>query len=401
MKTNPASPVVPIACGGTGGHLFPGIAIAEELQARGATPKLLVSDKAIDQAGLQSAPHLAAVVLPAVGLSRGRALSFVRHFWTSWRFTGRLFDAQPPSAVLGMGGFTSAPAILSARSRGARTFIHEANSVPGRANRFLARLVDEVFIYFPQAEGRLKNRSILRTGMPVRSRFQKTDPLEARAALGLDPKRPVLLIMGGSQGAHAVNQIVLQAIPMIHRIFPDLQYLHLTGESDDLQARAAYANVEARAVIRPFLVQMDLALAAATLAVSRAGASSLAEFAAMGVPALLIPYPAAVHDHQLWNARAFASSGAACCLEQRQATPETLIPLLTKLMDQAGQQKAAHALEDWHFPMAAQQIAGEILARIGFAPRPAEAGPRDPLAQPSRRETESFRKKELLELAGT
>jgi UDP-N-acetylglucosamine--N-acetylmuramyl-(pentapeptide) pyrophosphoryl-undecaprenol N-acetylglucosamine transferase len=355
-------PLVAIACGGTGGHLFPGIAVGEELSRLGCEILLLVSEKEIDEQAIKSAYGMRVVALPAVGLQRGQLGKFVRGFAKSFVAVRRVFAARSPRAVVGMGGFACAPPILAGKSFSAATFLHESNSVPGKANRLLAPLVDQVFVGFPQATARLHNRNVSVTGTPVRPQFQPTAAEACRLALGLDPKRPVLLVTGGSQGASALNRLVFEALPLLQSTVPDLQYLHLTGPNDEANARAQYAAQKAKAVVHPFLTEMELALGAATLAVSRAGASSLAELAAMQVPAILIPYPTAADNHQFYNAHAFASAGAAVRLDQAEATGDKLAALVLQLLRDEKDMKGRIA--EWHAPNAAVAISERVIASL-------------------------------------
>src|SRR5688572_2075967 len=273
MKNASAKTFVAIACGGTGGHLFPGIAVGEELMERDCEILLLVSKKEIDQQAVKSAYRMRVAALPAVGLQAGQPGKFLRGFAKSFVAVRRLFRERRPLAVLGMGGFACASPILAGKMVRAATFLHESNSIPGKANRWLAPWVDRVFVGFAQAGARLENRNMLVTGTPVRPQFQPTAPESARLALGLDPKRPVLLIMGGSQGASAINKLFFDALPALQLAAPELQFLHLTGPNDEENARAQYAAQKVKAVVHTFLTEMELALAAATIALSRAGAS--------------------------------------------------------------------------------------------------------------------------------
>jgi UDP-N-acetylglucosamine--N-acetylmuramyl-(pentapeptide) pyrophosphoryl-undecaprenol N-acetylglucosamine transferase len=360
MTSQPA-PTIAIACGGTGGHLFPGVAVAEQLVRRGCRPLLLISPKEVDQQAVKTASGMDVVTLPAVGLSRGHSLAFLRGFVRSYRAARNHFKTTPPRAALAMGGFTAAAPILAAKRLGARTFLHESNTIPGRANRRLAWVVDEVFVGFPQAAARLRNRCVLLTGTPVRRQFQPRDAYTCRVALGLDPKRPVLLVMGGSQGASGINELLTRTLPLLCQGAPELQLLHLAGPNDAEKITAACNQLRLKAVVHIFLTEMELALGAATVAISRAGASSLAELAAMRVPAVLIPYPAATDDHQSHNARAFEQTGAARLLEQKTATPESLAcPVLALLESAAARESMQAALAQWHSPNAAEQIAEEL-----------------------------------------
>jgi UDP-N-acetylglucosamine--N-acetylmuramyl-(pentapeptide) pyrophosphoryl-undecaprenol N-acetylglucosamine transferase len=279
-----------------------------------------------------------------------------------------LFQTLRPAAVLAMGGFTSAPPVLAARRFGAKTFLHESNTIPGRANRWLARWVDQAFVGFPQAEGRLAAKSVAVTGTPVRADFQARDVAESRLALGLEANRPVLLVMGGSQGASGVNDLIVNSLPALARHALQWQWLHLAGPNDVEKVQRAYARHEMKAVVRPFLTEMELALAAATASVSRAGASSLAELAALRLPALLVPYPVAADNHQWHNARAFEETGAAQLLEQRHATPEKVSQVLRELMEDTDERKTIKtALTRWHAPNAAQLVADKILQSVSHA----------------------------------
>ena len=360
MTSQPA-PTIAIACGGTGGHLFPGLAVAEQLVRRGCRPVLLISPKDVDQQAVKTASGMDVVTLPAVGLSGGNRLAFLKGFVRSYRTAREHFRSCPPRAALAMGGFTAAPPILAAKQLGARTFLHESNTVPGRANRWLAWVADEVFVGFSQAAGRLHNRRVLLTGTPVRRQFHPCDAYPCRVALGLDPTRPVLLVMGGSQGASGVNDLVTRTLPLLHRNAPDLQLLHLAGPNDAERIAAACNALRLKAVIHPFLAEMELALGAATVAISRAGASSLAELAAMRVPSVLIPYPAATDNHQFHNARAFTENGAALLLDQKTATPDSLAALVLPLLERnTARDSMQAALARWHSPHAAEQIAEEL-----------------------------------------
>ena len=396
--------MIAIACGGTGGHLFPGLAVAEQLLKRGCSVTLLVSPKEVDQQAVKAAmerqsptrreegnqrEHLGAsmrvVTLPAVGLQNRNYFSFAISFVRSYFAARKVFGQSRPTAALAMGGFTSAPPICAARNIGAKTFLHESNTIPGRANRWLSRFVDQCFIGFPQAAGRLRNRNVTVTGTPVRPQFQPRDAASCRTALGLEPELPTILVMGGSQGASGINELVVKTLPFFSSrggdahgsafaqklrrdrvtrptAAGDLQFFHLTGAADVEKVRSAYAKAGARAIIHPFFGEMELALGAATVAVSRSGASSLAELAAVRVASVLIPFPAATDNHQFFNARAFEETGAARLLEQKAATAETLVRLMLELLeDSAVRERMQAALAKWHMPRAAEQIAETML----------------------------------------
>jgi UDP-N-acetylglucosamine--N-acetylmuramyl-(pentapeptide) pyrophosphoryl-undecaprenol N-acetylglucosamine transferase len=374
MNSTTARPFVAIACGGTGGHLFPGIAVAAELRARGAECALLISRKDVDQQAARTAPDLEAIALPGVGLSWRHPVKFLRGALESHREAKRCFESRSPRAVLAMGGFTSLPAVLAARRCGAKAFLHESNAIPGRANRWLARLADEAFISYESAAEGFAARRVTLTGTPVRERFQPQDAAAARTALGLDPRQPVLLTMGGSQGAHGVNDLVLAALPALAAQAPALQFIHLTGEGEEARVRAAYNAAGRRASVMAFCSDMEVAMGAATIAVSRAGASTLAELAAMRLPSILVPYPHAVDNHQWFNGRALERSGAARMLWNHHSSPADLVRVVTELLaDSSLRATMAAALFRWHHADAAARIAGRILSVIGH-PEPAAAG---------------------------
>jgi len=225
--------------------------------------------------------------------------------------------------------------------------------------------VNHAFVGFPAASRRLHNHCVTTTGTPVRAEFRPRDAAESRLALGLHPDRPVLAVIGGSQGASGINDLVMRSLPLVSRAVPLLQWFHLTGPNDEARVSRAYADLGLSAVVKPFFSEMELVLGAATAAISRAGASSLAEFAAMQVPALLVPYPAATENHQLHNAQAFVETGAARLVVQDQATAETLVEtLLDFLESRAVRDTAQKALARWHSPGAAEQIAEAILESI-------------------------------------
>lgn len=354
--------MIAIACGGTGGHLFPGLAVAEQLLKRGCTVTLLVSPKEVDQQAVKMARGMKIVTLPAVGLQNRNYLSFAASFVRSYFAARKAFRNCPPAAALAMGGFTSAPPICAAKNVGAKTFLHESNTIPGRANRWLSRFVDRCFVGFPQAAERLRNRNVTVTGTPVRPQFQPRDPASCRAALGLEADVPTILVMGGSQGASGINELMVNSLGLLASGQRKVQFLHLTGPGDAEKVRSSYAKAGLRASLHPFLAEMDLALGAATVAVSRSGASSLAELAAVRVPSVLIPFPAAVDNHQFFNAKAFEETGGARLLEQKAATPETLVRLMLELIEDTGvRDRTQAALVKWHTPRAAEQIAETIL----------------------------------------
>jgi len=356
---------IAIACGGTGGHLFPGLAIAEKLASRGCEVMLLISSKEVDQHAVKNATGFRVVTLPAVCLQRRGELAFIRGLGRSYVAARNVFKAETPDAVLAMGGFTSAGPILAGKAMGARTFLHESNIIAGRANRWLAWVADHAFIGFSSAAKQLKRCRITVSGTPVRSQLRRRDAATCREALGLEASRPVLLVTGGSQGASGINQKIAGALPLFAKLAPEWQWLHLAGPTDADELRRTYADLHLNAVVHPFFDRMELALGAASAAISRAGASSLAELAAIRLPALVIPYPAAADNHQWHNAQAYAATGALRFIQQNLAMPETLTELVLDLVRcESVRQAIQEALARWDRPQAADDIAENILEDV-------------------------------------
>ncbi len=362
--TQSSAPTIAIACGGTGGHLFPGLAVADQLVKRGCAVTLLVSPKEVDQQAVKMVRGMKVVTLPAVGLQNRNYFSFGWSFLKSLLAAGKAFEGGKLAGALAMGGFTSAPPIFAAKKLGAKTFLHESNTIPGRANRWLSRFVDECFIGFPQAASRLRNGNVTVTGTPVRPQFQMRDPAACRTTLGLEAALPTILVMGGSQGASGINDLFVKSLPLL-TTNRKLQFFHLSGPTDAEKVRQVYSAAGVRAVVHPFFAEMEVALGAATVAVSRSGASSLAELAAVRVPSVLIPFPAATDNHQFFNAKAFEENGAASLLEQKVATPDSLCRMILEYTnDGAARERAQAALAKWHMPQAAEQIAETMLKAI-------------------------------------
>jgi UDP-N-acetylglucosamine--N-acetylmuramyl-(pentapeptide) pyrophosphoryl-undecaprenol N-acetylglucosamine transferase len=374
MPSESHAPLIAIACGGTGGHLFPGLAVADALSQAGADLAIFVSNKAVDRAAMAVArPRMQVEYLEAVGWSARRPWRFVRGAVRSWRRVARSFQDCCPDAVLAMGGFTSLGPVLEARRLGVPSFLHESNTIPGRANRWLARWVDAVYVGFPEAAQRLRAREVREVGTPVRADIRPRSQRDCRQALGLDPDRPLLLICGGSQGARPINRLVVDALDLFRDRLPHLQFLHLSGRDDAAMVEAAYRQRGLRAGVHSFLDPMGEALGAADMAVSRAGASALAELAASRLPSLLIPYPTATDNHQVFNARAYADVDAARWCPQDDLNAEILVGHVTAVLNDPNRaDRMRHALARWHRPKAAMEIARRILqsvARGGVDPR--------------------------------
>ena len=313
-----------IAGGGTGGHLFPALAVGEVLLARGHEVMIFISEKDVDALATKDRTEFRFEKLPSIGMPKifsPAIVGFLKRFNDSLAPCRRLYRKFQPHAVLGMGGFTSTAPILAGRMRKIPTFVHESNAIPGKANRLNARMTDAVLLGFEACARYFPNSRFQVTGTPIRKSLTRRVPREeALAAFGLSPDRKTLLVMGGSQGAHGINEAAIKALPLLKDL--PLQVIHLTGPDDEQVAAANYRREEIPAHVSAFCHQMELAYSAADLALSRSGAASLSELSYFGVPSLLIPYPHAAENHQVLNAAIFARDGAAIVVEQGQVSME-------------------------------------------------------------------------------
>jgi UDP-N-acetylglucosamine--N-acetylmuramyl-(pentapeptide) pyrophosphoryl-undecaprenol N-acetylglucosamine transferase len=322
-----------IACGGTGGHLFPGIAVAEVLQTRGHEVMLLISEKDIDAVALSGHTNFLVEKLPTVGLPSPFSpafFGFTRRFFESLSLCRSLYRKFKPHAVLGMGGFTSTAPVLAGRIRGIATFIHESNAVPGKANRWTARLVNAVMLGFKECAPFFPKTRTEITGTPVRTELVHLDRADARRKLGLQEDLPTLLVMGGSQGASGINQALIKALPFLQGV--PLQVIHLSGARDERLVADNYHRQNVPAYIGAFHHRMEEVYSASDLVVARAGAASLAEFASFSLPGILIPFPYATDDHQTRNAEIYAHADAAILLKQSDISGELLARKIRELM---------------------------------------------------------------------
>jgi UDP-N-acetylglucosamine--N-acetylmuramyl-(pentapeptide) pyrophosphoryl-undecaprenol N-acetylglucosamine transferase len=334
-----------IACGGTGGHLFPGIAVAEVLRDRGHEVMLLISEKEIDALAVSGQKNFRVEKLPSIGLPSAFSpglFGFAQRFYESLSVCRALYRKFKPQVVLGMGGFTSTAPVLAGRLRGIATFIHESNAVPGKANRLTARMVQAVMLGFKECAPFFPKSHTEVTGTPVRTELVRLDRREARRRLGLQEDVPTLLVMGGSQGASGINQALIKSLPFLHGL--RLQVIHLSGARDERLISDNYRRENIPAYIAAFYHRMEEAYSAADVVVARAGAASLAEFAAFSLPGILIPFPYATNDHQTRNAEIYARANAAVLLKESELSGELLARKIRELMQdpQRMQQMAAN-----------------------------------------------------------
>ena len=330
-----------IACGGTGGHLFPGIAVAQEAKRRGWETLLLISEKQIDALAVQGHADLRFEKVAAVAMPKLLSLKMPGFLWRLWKtrqHCRQLLVQFEADAVLGMGGFTSLPPVWAGKGLGLRTFVHESNAVPGKANQLTSRFCTGVLLgleacakFFPAGKTTV-------TGTPLRTALlTKPDRAEALRFFGLSDTKQTVLVMGGSQGARGVNRAMVEALPLLAA--SGVQVLHITGPGEYETLQAAYAVSPVASSVVPFCQEMGLAYATADVAVSRSGASSLTELSAFGLPVILVPYPTAADDHQRRNADVFTAAGAAVAVEEADLGGGKLGDLLTGLLADAPERK--------------------------------------------------------------
>lgn len=308
-----------IACGGTGGHLSPGIALAEGLNARGHETTLLISRKQVDTRLIAKYPHLRFVRVPGAPFTLQPAglLRFgwqqTAAFWTS----ARLIRARRPRVIVGFGGFTTTGIIIVAALFRRTVALHEANRVPGRAIRLLGGLARRLYLPPGVPMARVRRARIRHVGLPVRREILPLPRETARARLGFDPAGKVLAIFGGSQGAAALNQWVRDHLERLAG--EGIQVCCVTGlgkGGDETRMLPGPSGRRMKAVFMPFCDDVATLLSAADLVVSRAGAGTIAELMRCATPAILVPFPHAADNHQWANARFFEQQGGGIAFDQ-------------------------------------------------------------------------------------
>jgi UDP-N-acetylglucosamine--N-acetylmuramyl-(pentapeptide) pyrophosphoryl-undecaprenol N-acetylglucosamine transferase len=351
-----------IAVSGTGGHVYPGIALAEELRARHPGLPIVF-------AAARGKPGIDWIERAGFPVRTVRLRGFARRPGMAWLLFPfalaagcagalALILGEHPTLVVGTGGYVSGPFVLFAAMLGVPTLILEQNSVPGVATKLASLIAREVHVAVPDSVARLPRRGHARvSGNPVRASVERGDAAAFRAQHRLDPARPLVLVLGGSQGARALTEAAIGAARALGEDAP-LHILVQAGRGDVERARAAVAGAPSWLRVTEFVHDMGAAYAAARLVVARAGAMTLAELAASGRPAVLVPYPFAAGDHQTANARFVEREGAARVVPQGELTPQGLADLISGLLAD-----------------------GETLDRMGAAARgSANAGARERIA---------------------
>jgi UDP-N-acetylglucosamine--N-acetylmuramyl-(pentapeptide) pyrophosphoryl-undecaprenol N-acetylglucosamine transferase len=352
-----------LAGGGTGGHVIPAIAIANQLKKSYAAEVLFIGTaRGIENRLLPAAGFPLRLVrvgaLKNVSLVTRlkTALDLPRAIWDA----GRMLNEFAPDVVIGVGGYASGPAMLAALVKHIPTLAFEPNVVPGFANRMVARFASAAAVHFEETAKYFRHAEV--TGVPVRHAF-----FEIPAKRG---GTPTLLVFGGSQGAHAINEAMFRCLSVLRREAPGIHVIHQTGERDYNDALAVYGALGESAEVFKFIEDMPAAFARADLVVCRSGASTVAEIAAAGKPAVFVPFPRAADDHQRVNAEALARHGAAVVVEESKLEGVWLAETIaTLLQDPKRLQRMSESVRGLAHPDAARDIAA-MAARVAGIEEP-------------------------------
>jgi UDP-N-acetylglucosamine--N-acetylmuramyl-(pentapeptide) pyrophosphoryl-undecaprenol N-acetylglucosamine transferase len=358
-----SAPTIVFAGGGTGGHVYPLLAVADSLRriAPAVRPLFVgtrrgIETRVVPERGFEL---VLVEVAPIRGGGVGGALRGVGLAAASVPAAVRLLRARRPRAVVSVGGYAAGPVSLAARMLGTPLALLEPNAAIGLTNQLVAPVVQRAYTAFPEPERHFRLAVVRRTGVPIRDGFAPR-PFER-------PSRQLaVLVLGGSQGARALNQVLPRALA---RARTPIRVVHQCGRVHETETRSLYAELGAgdRATVVPFIEDMPAALGAAQLVISRSGASAVSEICAVGRPSILVAYPFAAADHQRHNAESIARAGAALALEDEAATAERLASEIDRLADEPGRlaamAKAARALGR---PGAAEDVARDLLALAGI-----------------------------------
>lgn len=329
---------VVIACGGTGGHLFPGIAVAEELVAMGHEALLIISEKKVDAEACAKYENLRFEVVDAIAKPKTlspKMLTFLFKVKKSISSCRAILKRENADVVLGMGGFTSFAPVYAGKGLGLKTFVHDSNAVPGKTNIMIAKYCTTVLLgleaaksFFPKSETKV-------VGTPVRGELRGLPSRGAAAAKwNLKAEEPTLLVFGGSQGAKGLNTLIVEASEKL-----DCQILHVTGQGDYERVTQLVGQND-RYHTLAFCDDMPAAYALADGCVCRSGASSLTELAYLGIPSVLIPYPYAADDHQTANAQVYSDKGAALMAQESDLKEGGMVALIEQVLPGAPAREA-------------------------------------------------------------
>lgn len=321
-----------IACGGTGGHLFPGVAVAQELRSRGHEVKLLISQKKVDARASEKYKNLNFDTVPAVAKPKTLSLKMIPFLWKMRKTVKqckKMHQEFNTDAVIGMGGFTSLAPVLAGHKMGAKAYVHDSNALPGKANRLTARWCDKILLGFEDARKYFPMEKVEITGTPVREEIESLPSRdEAAEKLGLDPAMKTVMVMGGSQGAKKLNDYVVGAA----KAMPAVQFLHITGNGDFERMQKAVGESKNHKLMA-FCDDMGAVYAVSDLVLMRSGASSLTEISYLGLASILVPYPYAADDHQTLNAEVFEKADAALLRPESDLDEGSLVADISSILD--------------------------------------------------------------------
>ena len=341
-----------VAGGGTGGHVIPALAIAQELQKRYSAEVLFIGTARGIENRLVPA---AGFPLRLVQVGALNQVSLKTRLQTLFDLPRAVWDARGmlaefrPDVVIGVGGYASGPAMLAAVLKGIPTLAFEPNVVPGFANRIVARMVSGAAVHFEETARYFPHAVV--TGVPVREAFFEI------AGRPTANDKPTLLVFGGSQGANAINQAMIQCLPELVKQVPNVHIIHQTGERGYNDAQAAYRQAGSSAEVYPFITDMPAFFARADLILCRSGASTVAEITAAGKPTVFVPFPRAADDHQRVNAQALERAGAAVLVEETKLERVWLADTVAALLGDRGRlQRMSQAARKLAHPDAARDI---------------------------------------------
>ena len=324
-----------IAGGGTGGHLFPGIAIAEEFLKRGHTILFMGTDRGLEKSILKKMGFPLRIIniegIKGKGpVETGRALLKIpKSLFQSFR----IIREFRPDIVIGVGGYASGPAVIVAHFVGIKTVVAEQNVLPGITNKILGKFVDRIFLSFSETKKWFPEKKVLVTGNPVRAAFSP-GIVEQEEKVGREKESFTILIFGGSQGAHAINMALISAVEYLKEMRDHLRIIHQTGYNDLEEVSKTYQVYGIKAEVLPFIMDMASVFSVADLLVCRAGATTVAEITASGRAAILIPFPFAVGDHQTRNAEVLVKAGAAEMIPERELAGKRIADLIQRFYRQ-------------------------------------------------------------------
>jgi UDP-N-acetylglucosamine--N-acetylmuramyl-(pentapeptide) pyrophosphoryl-undecaprenol N-acetylglucosamine transferase len=374
VLTLPPKPIrVMIVGGGTGGHITPALSIGEALKARNPQTELLFvgSDRGLEQEMIGKA-GFRLEEFSLQGLPTKPSFSSFKQavqLYRAYRRIRRLIQEFKPDVVVGTGGYVTVPGALAARASRVPLVLQEQNSIPGRANRLLSRLASEVHIHFTESRRYFKDRGKLRlSGNPVRIRIPEGRGLKTLQKYRLQPDRKTVLVLGGSQGAHSLNQAFLDMLPHF-RNDRDVQFVIQTGKQDYGLVLNGVRDSAVRVVVKSFLHQIEEIYGITHLVVARAGAMTVSEIEACGLPSILVPYPYAADDHQTANARALSDKGAAVLIRDQDMSGERMAQEIRKLLGDPGRLREMGRFSySLSRPDAARRIAESVERLGGGAP---------------------------------